>query len=1258
MSGDRLLAERRILLFGPSDLDSVARHLRELGADVQRFELAASGSTRSLESWISELIDGAFDDVLFLTGQGVRVLVEFALQRGREDDVLRALSRARIAASGSKTRAALSEIGVRPAISGDEPNGPSLLDALSAASFSGRTLGVAALSCDPRLVAAATSRGATVRVLGADDAPDSRPRAVLARILGRDFDSIAFGSTSELDSLFGSAAPSQRAELANALRRANPVALGQSVARALGERGVPPSSVVERASLVRPRAIDFQSVFGAGHQKSGEGMSLSTVTKGGRKSLVVIGNGMVSYKLCELLSEYDTGESFDVSVFCEEPRPAYDRVKLTSFFEKESADELLLANADWYKERKIRLLLNERAVRIDRARRAVLSSSGEWVRFDNVVIATGSAPFVPPIPGVNKQGVFVYRTIEDLIAIREYAKTAKTAAVLGGGLLGLEAAKAVHDLGLETHVIEFAPRLMPRQLDAAGGRLLAKSVESLGVKVHTSRAATGVLGGDRAEGLTFKDGESLACDLIVVSAGIRPRDELARDAGLALGERGGVLVDDNLRTSDQDIFAIGECALHQGTLYGLVAPGYQMAEVCARMLTGSVESKFSATDQSAKLKLLGTDVASFGDPFSDANGERTISYEDLVKGVYKKLVVSQDRTRLLGGILVGDAAEYATLTQLFRSGEALPSAPEELLFGAREGKAKLTLADTAQICSCNNVSKGTVCKTVRSGICSIADVKKATKAGTGCGGCMALVTDVVNAELAALGKAVKKELCEHFAYSRQELYQIVRVKKQRSFKELLESHGQGNGCEICKPTVASILASVHNDMILQHDTLQDSNDRYLANLQRTGLYSVVPRIPAGEITPEKLITIGQIAQKYDLYTKITGGQRIDMFGARLEQLPEIWDELVKAGFESGHAYGKALRTVKSCVGSTWCRFGVQDSVSFAIRVEERYKGIRAPHKLKSAVSGCTRECAEAQSKDFGLIATEKGWNLYVCGNGGIKPRHADLFASDLTEEQALKYVDRFLMFYIRTADRLTRTSTWLEKMDGGIQQLRDVIIDDKLGICEELERDMQYLVDTYKCEWAETIKDPARRAKFRHFANTGEADDTIELVDERGQKRPRDWDKSSNVSPIRDRRHLPLITTQWVRVAKVTDVPAEGGIAIKYGPAQIALYNFASRGEWYACQNQCPHMQDMVLARGLIGDQQGQPKVACPQHKKTFSLKTGECLSGDQLKVRTFPVRVEGDDLYLELPSEAEIEKLMPIKTKCDLHEDAASAAE
>jgi nitrite reductase (NADH) large subunit len=456
--------------------------------------------------------------------------------------------------------------------------------------------------------------------------------------------------------------------------------------------------------------------------------------------------------------------------------------------------------------------------------------------------------------------------------------------------------------------------------------------------------------------------------------------------------------------------------------------------------------------------------------------------------------------------------------------------------------------------------------------------------------------------------------------------------------------------------VASILASVHNDWILHHETVQDTNDRFLANVQRGGLYSVVPRIPGGEITPEKLIKLGEVAKKYGLYTKITGGQRIDLFGAHLNQLPDIWEELVDAGFESGHAYGKAVRTVKSCVGSTWCRYGVQDSVGFAIRVEERYKGIRAPHKLKSAVSGCVRECAEAQSKDFGIIATEKGWNLYVCGNGGAKPRHADLLAADLDEDTCIRYIDRFLMFYIRTADRLTRTSVWLDKMEGGIAHLRDVIVNDKLGLCGELERDMEKLVTTYRCEWKEVVKDAERRARFQHFANSPEPDPTVRLIEERAQRRPADWPKGvSSLKPNgKPKLRLPTVQRRWVPLVDAHAVPRDGGIAVKYGKVQLAVFNFASRGEWFATQNMCPHRQDMVLSRGIIGDHQGQPKVACPLHKKTFALDTGECLSGDELVIGTFPVQVNGGIVYCELPPPELLETQL-----CKTHEDCeATAAE
>jgi nitrite reductase (NADH) large subunit len=419
-------------------------------------------------------------------------------------------------------------------------------------------------------------------------------------------------------------------------------------------------------------------------------------------------------------------------------------------------------------------------------------------------------------------------------------------------------------------------------------------------------------------------------------------------------------------------------------------------------------------------------------------------------------------------------------------------------------KGVAALPASAQVCSCNSVTRGALCAAIEAGCTTIAALKKATRAATSCGGCSSLVAQLLKAELTARGVAVSNHLCEHFAYSRQQLFHQIRVGELKSFRDVLAKHGRGLGCDVCKPAVASILASCWNEFVLKRDNavLQDTNDYFLANMQKDGTYSVVPRVPGGEITPDKLITIGALAKKFSLYTKITGGQRIDLFGAQVHQLPLIWKELIDAGFESGHAYGKAVRTVKSCVGSTWCRYGVQDSVGFAIEVENRYKGLRAPHKLKFAVSGCTRECAEAQSKDVGVIATEKGWNLYVCGNGGMKPRHADLLASDLDRATLLRYIDRFLMFYIRTADRLQRTSVWLDNLEGGLDYLRQVVIDDKLGVAAELEAEMARVLSAYECEWKKALNDPATLKRFRHFINAESADDNIVFIEERGQIRP------------------------------------------------------------------------------------------------------------------------------------------------------------
>lgn len=826
-------------------------------------------------------------------------------------------------------------------------------------------------------------------------------------------------------------------------------------------------------------------------------------------TIVVVGHGMVGQRFLEALADRGmtaAAGTARVVVLCEEPRAAYDRVQLTSYFSGRTPDDLSLVEPGFMERHGFELHVGDPAESLDREARTVTARSGGTFGYDTLVLATGSYPFVPPVPGKEAEGCFVYRTIEDLLAIEEYARTATTGAVVGGGLLGLEAAGALKGLGLDTHVVEFAPRLMPAQVDEGGGAALLRTIENMGLTVHTGVGTQQVTAGEdgSVNGMSLSDGSSLATDLVVFSAGVRPRDQLARDCGLAVGERGGVVVDEECRTSDPAVFAIGECALAQdGRVYGLVAPGYEMAQTVAGVIAGE-EASFTGADMSTKLKLLGVDVASFGDAHGTSEGCLDVVYADSRSGVYKKLVIGQDGT-LLGGVLIGDADQYGTLRPM--TGTVLPVAPEQLVLPAGVGGPAVlgpsALPDDAVICSCHNVTKGAVCEHG-----TLPEVKKCTKAGTGCGSCLKVIGQL-------LPQSQDKGLCGCFAYTRSELYEIVRALEVTSYAELLDSHGResargGDGCEVCKPTVGSVIASLAptvgaSGYVLDGEqaALQDTNDHFLANLQRNGSYSIVPRIPGGEITPERLIVIGEVARDFGLYTKITGGQRIDLFGARVEQLPLIWTRLVDAGFESGHAYGKSLRTVKSCVGQTWCRYGVQDSVRMAIDLELRYRGLRSPHKLKSAVSGCARECAEARGKDFGIIATAGGWNLYVGGNGGATPRHADLLAQDLSDAELVRLIDRFLMFYIRTADRLERTSTWLDRIEGGLDHVRDVVVHDSLGLCDELERLMADHVRGYRDEWAETINDPERLRRFVTFVNAPDAPDpSVKFVPERDQVKP------------------------------------------------------------------------------------------------------------------------------------------------------------
>ncbi|KAI8919500.1 hypothetical protein DFJ77DRAFT_482902 [Powellomyces hirtus] len=1018
---------------------------------------------------------------------------------------------------------------------------------------------------------------------------------------------------------------------------------------------------------------------------------------------------MVGLRFCEKILEYDTEKKFRLVVFGEESHLAYNRVGLTNYFTHRSVPQMLMAEAAWYHHNNVELHLGDEVIGLDTSTKTIKAASGFSVQYDKCVLATGSTPMVPPIKGRDSDGVFVYRTLTDLDRILTHSAGKRRAVVVGGGLLGLEAAKACHDLGLETTILERSEWLMRRQLDKTGGEILAGEIAKLGITVLANCNTKEIIS-DPTTGHISKmvvdlvpAGEEptpmeIETDMVVLSCGIIPRDNVAKGAGLTLHPRGGIMVDDFLQTSDEHVFGIGECIIHGGMLYGLVAPGYDMADVVASNLIQAPNSTvrtFTGADMSTKLKLLGVNVASFGDYFADEAVATPLVFHDPFSSTYKMLMFDKNGSRLIGGILVGDTSDYGKLLGLSKSQKPLTVSPSELLSGPKAangaaGEGAGDLDDEAQVCSCNNVTKGAIAKAVREkNCCSVEEVKKCTKAGTSCGGCVPIVTEIFNKEVVKLGRTVIQHLCEHFKYSRKELFEIIKIKQYRTFNELLKGHGeQGYGCEICKPVAASIFASLYNDHVLDHKALQDTNDRYLANIQRDGSFSIVPRIAGGEVTPEGLLVIGQIAKDYGLYCKISGGQRIVMFGAQKHQLPEIWEKLVDAGFETGHAYGKSLRTVKSCVGSEWCRYGMRDSVRFAIDIENRYKGLRSPHKIKSAVSGCIRECAEAQNKDFGLIATDKGYNLYVCGNGGSKPKHSVLLAAEISEELVIKYVDRFLMYYVKTADKLMRTARWLEKLDGGIEYLKQVVIEDRLGIAEELEQQMQYLVDTYQDEWQTVVRDPVRRADFRQFVNTPETERTVEMVkDKIGQQRPANWpsDKASRARANRVNRQrdfgkpkssspptptsvteiielttppeTPVVETldiqsalpslppksewQWTTVAKTLDFPTDGGAVIKRGQVQIAVYNFTSMQAWYASQNMCPHKRAFVLAQGILGTDKETPKVSCPMHKKNFSLVDGSCLSGEDYTLQTFEVKIVGEDVQLLLPEEEALDAVL-----------------
>lgn len=1012
----------------------------------------------------------------------------------------------------------------------------------------------------------------------------------------------------------------------------------------------------------------------------------------GRKKVVVVGLGMVGIAFIEKLMKLDVKRrEYDIVVIGEEAHLAYNRVGLTSFFQHRQVENLYLNPESWYSsmpEGSLSYHLNCMVTAIDSEKKTVETSQGQTVPYDILVLATGSDAVLPRhTPGYDANGVFVYRTIDDLQKLIAYSanKRGTTGAVVGGGLLGLEAAKAMMDLEdySKVKLIERNRWVLSRQLDGDAGSMVVEQVRALGLDVLLSKRV-GQINTDTENnvvGVTFEDGDTMECTCICFAIGIKARDELARNSGIQCADRGGgIVINADLSTSKPNIYAIGECASWESQTFGLIAPGIEMADVLAFNLTQAKAHsprKFKSPDLSTKLKLLGVDVASFGDFFADRDGPKqlpshgpsskikgvsedrsllpsavkALTYKDPFTNVYKKYLFTKDGKYLLGGMMIGDTSDYIKLVPIVKNQKQLEVPPGELIVAARGEENGDDLDDDTQICSCHNVTKGDVVTQVKDGTCkSIGEVKTCTKAGTGCGGCMPLVQTIFNKTMSSMGQEVKNNICPHFDYSRADLFNIIYVKKLQSFTDIMAQAGRdptSTGCELCKPAIGSIIASLFNKHIIDTERrgLQDTNDRFLANIQRNGTFSVVPRVAAGEITPEKLIIIGTVAKKYGLYCKITGGQRIDMFGAKKQDLPAIWGALVDGGMESGHAYAKSLRTVKSCVGTTWCRFGIGDSVGMAVRLEERYKSIRGPHKFKGGVSGCVRECAEAQNKDFGLIATEKGFNIFVGGNGGAKPRHSELLAKDVPPDDVVPILDRYLSFYIRTADKLQRTARWIENLDGGIKYLREVILEDKLGICADLEQQMEDLVGSYFCEWTEVLKSPERRKLFTQFANTDETLDTMEKIDERGQQRPTMWPKESVKEDFRGTKWSELSWQPLAKSEQFTDAETGSSLAIKRGDTQLAI--FKVKGLYYATQQMCPHKRAFVLSDGLIGDDYKTDKlwVSCPYHKRNYELKgenAGKCGNDDEVNIATFPVEAREDGLvYVKLPPVEELDAVL-----------------
>jgi len=770
-----------------------------------------------------------------------------------------------------------------------------------------------------------------------------------------------------------------------------------------------------------------------------------------RPHLVVIGNGMAGCRAVEELLARDANR-YRVTIFGAEPRVNYNRIMLSPVLAGEKTfDEIVINDEDWYRDNGIALVAGDPVIAIDREAKTVLSRAGNLVAYDKLLIATGSDPFIIPVPGRDLPGVVTFRDLDDVDRMLAAAGLGGNAVVIGGGLLGLEAAHGLSLRGMQVTVIHLMPTLMERQLDEAAGWLLRNELERRGQTILTGADTAEIVGDGKVKGVSLKDGRTIPADIVVMAVGIRPAVSLAREAGLAVGR--GIQVDDHMVTSDPDILAVGECVEHDGQVYGLVAPLWEM---CRSLADGLVErpTGYRGSVTSTKLKVSGIDLFSAGD-FSGGEGCEDIVLRDATRGVYKRVVVKEDR--VIGAVLYGDTADGNWYFDLLKKGEDIAPIRDALIFGqafasgasatANPIDAVAALSDDAEICGCNGVSKGAVLSCIDGGAHTLDAVRSGCKASASCGSCTGLVENLLALAMGAdyAGERDNKPMCKCTSFTHEDVRRLILEKQLKVIPQVMQelSWSTPDGCASCRPALNYYLLCAWPAEHKEDPQSRFVNERMHANIQKDGTYSVVPRMFGGITTPDELRAIADATEKYGRMVKVTGGQRIDIFGVEKEDLPAIWRDLNDAGMVSGHAYGKALRTVKTCVGSEWCRFGTQDSTGLGILIEKMTWGSWMPHKFKIAVSGCPRNCAEATIKDFGVICVDSGYELHIGGNGGIHLRGTDLLCKVETEQEALDYCAAFIQLYREEARYLDRTAPWVERV--GLDYVRKRIVEDAVG---------------------------------------------------------------------------------------------------------------------------------------------------------------------------------------------------------------------